>query len=135
MSERRDTHQVTLDGTAKLAESLGPQLGSDFKTIAKGERDINIFAYIGPGEHIALVHFGYRGDVDKNRYFKYFTDTYKALSQSVEGKGSKRTIDALMAASGSRMPEVVKQPNVLARNIWNRDWEEKAQRDGKVVVK
>lgn len=117
-----------------LAQTLGPQFGSSSKVLAEGDRDITIFAYTSLGEIIALAHLLYRGEVDKNRYYNFFAKKYLALTQSVEGRGSKRAIDGIAAESGSQSPSFTNKPNIVARNVWKRDWREKAEREGKTVV-
>ena len=130
MSEER----VSEDGTAIIGKVLVPQMGSDSQTIEKGLIDQRKFAVITEGEQVALAHFSYRAEYDKNRYFGHLVEWILNSSPSIGGLGRKQTISLTAAASGSGRPDTAKQPNVLARNLWNRNWREKAESQGKEVV-
>ena len=54
--------------------------------------------------------------------------------QGIGGLGRRHALQAMVNSSGSQVQlDKAKQPNVIARNITNRDWREKAQAEGKIV--
>jgi len=44
----------------------------------------------------------------------------------VGGLARRHMLQALANTSGVQVEERTKKPNVIARNIWNKDWREKA---------
>lgn len=126
-----ENERIVEDGTAVIGKVLVPQMGSDQKTIEAGLIDQRKFAVITEGEQVALAHFSYRAEYDDNRYFGHLVGWILNSSPSLGGLGRRQTISLTAAASGSGRPDTAKKPNVLARNIWNRNWKQKAEAEGK----
>lgn len=123
------------DGTQEIARVLVPQMGSDDTFISKGLIDQRKYAYLeDAGEVLAISHFRYRAKHDNVRYFDHLCDDYLNLTPSIQGLNRRQTIDLTAASTGSKAPELIKKPGLLARNIWKRGWRDKAEREGKVVV-
>ena len=115
--------------------NLVMQLGSSARFLSQGLIDERKMATINELEQVALGHFNYRGQVDGIRYYDELVDWILTSSQGVGGLRARQIIDVTAATSGQPKVEVAQQPNVLARHLWNRDWKEKAQQQGQVVVK
>jgi hypothetical protein len=82
----------------------------------------------------ALGHFSYRATVDHIRYWEHLVGWELVASQGIDGRGRRDALTALANASGVSNPEVAKPPNILARSIWQRDWKQKAEAEGKTVI-
>jgi len=117
-----------------VAQTLIPQLGSDNLHLTKQIIDMRKYAVLSEPTQAALGYFDYRADVDKIRFWKHVVDWELNSTPSIGGLNRRQNIQAIGAATGARPVEVAEKPNVLARNITNRQWKEKAAREGKMVV-
>ena len=121
-------------GSAVVSASLAPQLGSSPKILSRQSIDERKMAVLNELTQTSLGYFNYRGHVDKVRFFRWISEWELISSQAVNGLARRHILQAISAASGVTVTEVAGQPNMLARNLWARNWKEKAVRDGKVVV-
>lgn len=86
-------------------------------------------------EAISMMYFRHRGVNDHVRFYEEFTDHYLRSKHSVDGHGLNMIRDiASFLGSGGGKNKIVKRPNVLARNLWDRDWERRAESEGADVV-
>jgi len=137
MSERRGRQEKPPeDPVVTVAKALAPQMGSDPKHLAKQEIDQRKFAVLNEPCQAAMGHFYYRAEVDKIRYFNYMLQWELNTSPSIGGLGRRQIIQETAAAAGvgKGVLDVAERPNLLARNISQRNWKEKATREGKVVA-
>ena len=137
MNERRGRQeQAKEDPVVTVAKALAPQMGSDPKHLGKQEIDQRKFAVLNEACQAALGHFYYRAKVDKVRYFDYMLDWELNTTPSIGGLRARQIIQSVAAAAGvgKGVLEVAERPNVLSRNITQRNWREKAAKEGKVVA-
>lgn len=130
---RREVAQPPSAGTV-VAQQLVPQMGSDNIHLVKQIIDQRKFAVLSEPTQAALGYFNYRAEVDKNRFWGHVVDWELNTTPSVGGLGRRQVIHTIQAASGGRPVEVAEKPSILSRNITNRNWKEKAAREGKMVV-
>jgi len=116
-----------------VAEKLAPQLGADPEILASGRWDERKNSVLTSREVMALAHFSYRYVYDKVRYHGHLVDWILVGNQGVGGLGRRHYLQAIASASGSHQIDKAIKPNVLSRNLWDRDWKNKATAEGKVV--
>ena len=116
-----------------VAEKLAPQLGADPEILAQGRWDERKNSVLTAREVMALAHFSYRFVYDKVRYHGHLVDWILVGNQGVGGLGRRHFLQAIASASGSHQVATANKPNVLSRNLWDRDWKDKATAQGKVV--
>jgi len=136
MSERRGRKETQKeDGVVTVAKTLPPQLGSALKFLSKGAIDNRKTAVLNEPCQAALGHFNYRAEVDEIRYFKHMVEWELTTTPSIGGLRARQFIQALAAAAGvgKGVFEVAERPNILARNITQRNWREQATKEGKTV--
>jgi len=84
---------------------------------------------------ISLIYFRHRGEHDKIRFYKEFSDHFLRGSHSVEGLGLKLLESISIGLAGGRgQRKLMKKPSWFGRHITNRDWERKAEREGAQIV-
>lgn len=120
-------------GSVIVAKALAAQLGTALGMIVEGLIDERKLAVLDELEITALNHFQYRHEIDGIRYWGYVVEGERVGSQGKEGIGRRHILTALANTSGTQAIETAKQPNVMARNIWDRGWKEKAAIRGEVV--
>ena len=130
---RREVAQPPSAGTV-VAQALVPQMGSDNIHLVKQVIDQRKFAVLSEPTQAALGYFEYRAKVDKIRFWDHVVSWELNTTPSIGGLGRRQVIQTIQAASGGRPVEVADKPNVLARNITNRNWKENAAREGKMIV-
>lgn len=130
---RREVQQPPSAGTV-VAQQLVPQMGSDNIHLVKQVIDQRKFAVLSEATQAALGYFQYRAVVDHMRFWDHVVEWELNTTPSIGGLGRRQVIQTIQAASGGRPVEVAEKPNILARNITNRQWKEKAAREGKMVV-
>lgn len=122
-------------GTEVISKVLVPQMGSDHTYLSQGKIDRRVFAVLNEYEQVSLAHFAYRGEVDDIRYFAFLVDWILTSSPSLGGLGRRQTIELTAAASGGAKPlEIVRKPNIVSRKLFKRDWRQKAEERGAVIV-
>lgn len=121
-------------GGVIVAKTLAPQLLSDSRHLGQGIIDERKTAVLNEYTATALGHFSYRAEVDHVRYWGHVVGWELVASQGIDGRGRRDALTALANASGVASSEIARAPNLLARSIWQRDWKEKAQAEGKTVV-
>jgi len=135
MALTRPSHEKTAQetGSVIVAKALAAQLASSLNFIIAGLIDERKLAVLDELEITALNHFEYRNVVDKIRYWGYVVEGERVGSQGKDGIGRRHILTALANTSGIQAIEKAQPPNVVARNIWSRNWKEKASAAGKVV--
>jgi len=121
-------------GSAVVAKALAPQLGSSPAILEAHHIDERKMAVLNDLTQTALGYFNYRGKVDHVRFFRWISNWELVSSQAVGGLARRHILQAISAASGVTVAEVAGRPNMIARNITNRNWKTNAIRSGKVVV-
>jgi len=136
VEKRKRDEQKEESGITTVARALAPQMGSDPRFLGKQLIDRRVFAVFNELEQAALGHFYYRAEVDGVRYFDYMLKWEMATTPSIGGLARRQVIQTIAAAAGvgKGVMDVAERPNILQRNITQRNWREKATREGKVVT-
>lgn len=132
--ERGARKPVTESGTAVVARSLAPQLGSDPSHLHNLQIDERKVAVLNPYTQTAYGYFQQRGEIDEVRFWDNFVKWELVTSQAINGLARQHILKAIAAASGAQVTDIMRRPNVLARNVWRRDWQQQADREGKQVL-
>lgn len=119
---------------AIIAEDLAGQLGSSPKYLGAQEIDERKLAVLNDYTQAALGYFQYRGAKGKVRFFNFLVDWELVSSQGINGLARSHILKAIAAGAGIAGTEVAHKPNLIARNVWNREWKEKSVREGKTIV-
>lgn len=117
-------------------EILSPQLATDPAfMMRRNEYDIRILTKLNSMEVLWNSIVNIIPDEAGGRAWKRFADEYKYHKRSEAGWNTQNILKALANVRGISAPrEIVRKPNLLARNVWNRDWKERAAEEGKEVV-
>jgi len=117
-------------------ERLVPQLGTSPQYISENnEYDHRILSYLNATEVAWTTLAELIPDYAGGRLFRRLAYIYKMNKRSQGGWTSQNILKALGNLRGIPAPkEIARKPNILARNLWNRDWKEKAIEEGKEVV-
>lgn len=133
MSKRKGDNEqpeVTAEGT------LAPQLGSDPAKMASQLRyDVDRLTKIGKLQKIAIAYFKLVPTERGGNWARIFCENYENLAMSEDGWRTNKIIQAIAGSKGApTVGELMKKPGILQRNLTNRDWQKKAEEEGKVVV-
>jgi len=112
-----------------------PQLASDSNTLASGGVDVNRLTRLNALEILCIAYFQQTPKLAGGNWVNNFMQLYKNLKMSENGWRAIQLVQAIGASKGALSQNVVAPPNVLSRNLWNRDWEQKAVAEGKVPQK
>jgi len=118
------------------AEShLGPQLGSDTTELVKGKVDMRRLSKLGPLDKAWISYFLLKKPKKGGRYTNRFCENYMNLAVSEDGWRVNKMIQMVAGSKGApSVGELQKKPNIVARNVTQRDWEKKAREEGKTIV-
>jgi len=125
--------KVKEEGNVIVAKALAEQLGTSPELKAQMQIDERKMAVLNPGTLSALSHFSFRHVYDGIRYWGHITEWELIGSQGIGGLARRHILQALANTSGIQSVEKAKAPNAVARNLWDRDWKQKAEQEGKVV--
>lgn len=125
-------------GVSIVGQALAPQLASDNTFLVRQLIDQRKLAVLNPYTQAAMAYFAYRGDPEKDdvRFFSHIVNFELNSSPSIGGLGRRQVIQAIAAAAGGggRALDVASRPNIIARNVYNRDWKKNALEKGEVPV-
>lgn len=124
---------VKEEGSVIVSKALAEQLGTSPEIKSQMRIDERKMAVLTDGTLAALSHFSYRHVYDGVRYWGHITEWWLTGSQGIGGLGRRHILQALANTSGVQVMDKAEKPNALARNIWDRNWKEKAAAEGKVV--
>lgn len=125
--------KVKEEGSVIVAKELAGQLGTSPEMKAQMRIDERKMAVLDDGTLAALSHFSYRYVYDQVRYWGHITEWWLTGSQGIGGLGRRHILQAMANISGVQSVEKAKQPNIIARSLWDRNWKQKAESEGKVV--
>jgi len=117
-------------------EVLAGQVASDPSDIREGKIDIRRLSNISVIDKVWMPHFLLIPDDEGGEYAKNFVYLTLNLAPSVDGKRVRELIQTIGASTGAGISasDLVTRPNILSRNITNRGWKDKADRESKQVV-
>lgn len=121
------------EGSVIVAKALSEQLGTSPEIKAEMRIDERKMAVLSDTTLAALSHFSYRFVYDGVRYWGHITEWWLTGSQGIGGLGRRHILQALANTSGIQVMDKAEKPNAVARNIWDRNWKDKAEKEGKVV--
>jgi len=125
--------KIKEEGSVIVAKALAEQLGTSPELKAQMRIDERKMGVLDDGTLAALSHFSYRYVYDKVRYWGHITEWWLTGSQGIGGLGRRHILQAMANISGVQSIEKAKQPNAIARNLWDRNWKQKAETEGKYV--
>lgn len=125
--------KIREEGNVIVAKALAEQLGTSPELKSQMRIDERKMAVLDPRTLAALSHFSYRFVYDEIRYWGHVTEWWLTGSQGIGGLGRRHILQALANTSGIQSVDKAKKPNAIARNLWDRDWKEKAEAQGKVT--
>jgi len=150
VSEQRGRkEQPKEDPIVTVAKALAPQMGSDPKHLSRQEIDQRKFAVLEPYTQAALGYFDWRGGGQPFRtsegkegtrrgirFWHNIVDWELNTTPSIGGLARRQVIQTVAAAAGvgKGVFEVAEKPGWLARRTTQRDWKEKATKQGKVIA-
>ena len=113
---------------------VGEQLASDARNLAKGRSDPRRLSLINEPEVLALSYLNQIPDNEGGAYVRDFISDFLNLKMSKDGWRANQLIRLVQGSKGVVAGEIVKKPGILGRTLTNRDWKEKAERDGATIV-
>lgn len=117
-------------------EKLAPQLGTDPGRMQETNLyDIRILTKLNPMEILWTSLVSTVDDWSGGKAWRQFAEEYMYHKRSEGGWNTQNIIKALgslRGVSGSRA--VARKPNVLARNLWRREWKEEAIEKGEDIA-
>ena len=125
--------KIKEEGSVIVAKALAEQLGTAPELKAQMRIDERKMAVLDDGTLAALSHFSYRYVYDRVRYWGHITEWWLTGSQGIGGLARRHVLTALANTSGIQTIEKAKKPNIIARSVWDRNWKQKAEAEGKIV--
>jgi hypothetical protein len=136
-TERTSQEKATReDGQGIIAKKLAVQLGTAPAIIVKQEfDDYKLGNFTSVPSALACAHFERRGIEDGVGYYAFISNRMKSIFIGVNGRGRNDILKlaAYTNPGGSASLDPAKKPNVIARNLFRRNWENDAQRKGQTV--
>lgn len=128
MSKKQETTQEPIETI------VGPQLATDPALLAQGLSDARRISKITGLEAIAYSWFLVQPDYQGGGWSRQFVANMLNLRMSEDGWRANQLIRLVAGSKGVPSIDVIRKPGVIARNITNRDWKQKADAEGKEVV-
>ena len=123
-----------LTGGAVVASALAGQLGSEPRYLAQGKHDMRILSVIEKNDLPMYLYAAIRGR--KSRAWRTFYDELLHLNRSIGGRGVRDIIRMEQVSHGGATDissEInAAKPGWLGRNLTDRNWQEDAEKEGKI---
>lgn len=113
---------------------LGPQLASDDTFKRGGISDARRLSRINEAEVLALSYLNQIPDNEGGEYVRDFIQDFLNLKMSLDGWRARQIIDVVRGSKGMGAASLRTKPGWWARNIYERDWEKKAELEGQTVI-
>ncbi len=116
-------------GASVVASKLAEQLGTDPMDLGKARFDMRRLTVIRNSD-IGLLLYA-RIKSRKSRVWKTIYDEILNLRVSIDGRGRRDIIrmEAVSRGGTAAVESEITRPGLLARNIYDRDWESKQRRE------
>jgi len=118
------------DTEKSIEYELGSEFGSDLEYATKGKTDIRRFTKINEAEALGIAYFLEVPDHKGGIYAKRFIDNYMNLKVSVDGWRVNTITKLIGASKGVSTSETYNPPGWLGRNVTQRNYKEKARKEG-----
>ena len=121
------------DGQTVISKKLAIQLGTAPRIIMSGDfDDYKLGNFTSIASALAIVHFERRGIHDGVGYYDFISQRMKSVFIGFNGRGRNDILKlaAYTNPGGTSVMEKAQKPNVIARNLFNRSWKQKAQNQG-----
>lgn len=128
MSKKEDKEEKPIEYV------VGEQLASDFVELVKGRSDARRLSMVNEAEVLALSYFSQVPDNEGGEYVREFIADFLNLKMSLAGWRSNQLIRLVHGSKGVTAGEIVKRPGIIGRNLTNRDWKNKAEREGATII-
>jgi len=128
MSKKEDKEEKPIEYV------VGEQLASDFVELVKGRSDARRLSMVNEAEVLALSYFSQVPDNEGGEYVREFIADFLNLKMSLAGWRSNQLIRLVQGSKGVTAGEIVKRPGIIGRNLTNRDWKNKAEREGATII-
>lgn len=121
--------ETVLPGSGLVGSPLAPQLGSDPRDIAKGKFDMRRLTVIDKAQLPSIMYLTIRSK--KSPASKTVLDVIANWGPSVGGRGRRDIIrmEAVSKGGPASVESEIIRPGLIARNVYNRDWERKAKEE------
>jgi len=134
MSEEKKVLKKTETDEIPVEVYVGQELGSTGSIKVLAENDSRQNTLLTEPEALALAYFSQVPDNRGGEYARVFIEEYRRHKMSVGGWRANQLIRLVSGSKGVATDKIVKRPGILGRNITNRDWKDKAEREGATIV-
>jgi len=116
-------------GASVVASALAPQLGTDTADLFKARFDMRRLTVIRNSDIGLLLYAKIKSR--KSRVWGDIRDEILNLKVSVDGRGRRDIIrmEAVSRGGAATVESEITKPGLLARNIYDRGWEEKQRKE------
>ena len=116
-------------GASVVASKLAEQLGTDPADLGRARFDMRRLTVIRNADIGLLLYAKIKSR--KSRVWKTIYDEILNLRVSIDGRGRRDIIrmEAVSRGGTAAVESEITRPGLLARNIYDRDWESKQRRE------
>lgn len=134
MSEEKERREEETSEKMPVEIFVGRELGSTGPIQARDETDSRMYSLLSPPEILALSWFSLVPKLEGGDYARAFCEEYRRHGMSKEGWRANAMIRLVAGSKGVSSAPVTRKPGIIGRNITQRDWEKKAEREGATIV-
>ena len=113
---------------------VGQELGSTGSVQAKDENDSRQNSLLNEAEVLALSYFSQVPDNRGGKYARVFIEEYRRHKMSLGGWRANQLIRLVAGSKGVSADKMVKKPGFIGRLVTDRDWKEKAEKEGAQII-
>ena len=133
MSNKPNEEEVKSD-EIPVEMYVGQELGSTGSIQVQDENDSRQNSLLNEAEVLALSYFSQVPDNRGGKYARTFIEDYRRHKMSLGGWRANQLIRLVAGSKGVSTDKMVKKPGFIGRHITDRDWKEKAEKDGAQII-
>ena len=113
---------------------VGQELGTTGSIQVLDENDSRQNSLLNEAEVLALSYFSQVPDNRGGKYARVFIEEYRRHKMSLGGWRANQLIRLVAGSKGVSADKMVKKPGFIGRLVTDRDWKEKAEKEGAQII-
>lgn len=134
MSKEKERGEMKTAEDVPVEIFVGRELGTIGPILAKDESDSRQYTMLNDAEILALAYFEQVPVLEGGNYARDFCESFRRHKMSLSGWRANALVRLVGSSQGVPSTPIARRPGIIGRNVTQRDWKEKAEREGATIL-